>query len=473
MRAGTVRNHIGTFRDIGDASGSPDVPVDEGPLSIGRWTTPAAAPGQAASGQAAFGQVACGQAACGQAAPAERAASVGSTFEPRQSAPAAPVSGSRTAALAGADAAPGVAQERGEPLAAGAGMLIVASVVPLSLLQLPNMLGLGLPAAVIARLAGQAGPAELVRAAGLALPVMACAAPVAAVLARRHRAWPTLLAGLIVIGAADLLGNSVHSVLGIALDRALHGLGAGTALPASLALGWERSPRWRRPLSRWWVAVAVISLVGSVPLMHGRLAGGGWRAALQPFPWLTAVALAATAVYIAVTGGSGPQPRSAVTPAERTQLALMAVPLAGLGALDLGVCGQSPASVTAAAGVAVFILAGLALVTSADAVTGGVRGRLCFPLTGACAGFILAPTADAIAGPRPLALPLVAAAAAAAAGTGIARRDGQRRGGAARSGRPGSHAARHKSTRKQFTAGTSGNAALRCVLAGLACAPPA
>src|SRR5579859_6486313 len=83
MRAGTVRNHIGTFRDIGDASGSPDVPVDEGPLSIGRWTTPAAAPGQAASGQAAFGQVACGQAACGQAAPAERAASVGSTSEPR------------------------------------------------------------------------------------------------------------------------------------------------------------------------------------------------------------------------------------------------------------------------------------------------------------------------------------------------------------------------------------------------------
>jgi hypothetical protein len=393
-----------------------------------------------------------------------------------------------------------VAQERGGSLAAGAGVLIVASVVPLSLLQLPNLMGLGLPAAVIARLAGPAGTAGLVRAAGLALPVMACAAPVAAVLARRHRAWPALLAGLILIGAADLLGNSVHSVPGIALDRALHGLGAGAALPASLALGWERPPRWRRLLSRWWVMVAVLSLLGSVPLMRVRLAGGDWRAALQPFPWLTALALAATAGYIAVTGGSGPPPRSAVTPAERTQLALLAVPLAGLGALDLGVSDQSAASVTAAAGVALFILAGLALVASADAVTGGVRGRLGFPLTGACAGFVLGPTAGTIAGPRLLAVPLVVAAAAGAGiawwsrrhgagagdgkpvtggGSAAAARDGQDRwgGAAARAGRPGSHAARHKSTRSTRNARRStgeraaaGNAALRWVLAGLACA---
>jgi hypothetical protein len=377
----------------------------------------------------------------------------------------------------------------------------VATVVPLSLLQLPNPMESGLPATVIARLAGHDSTADLVRAAGLALPMMACAAPVAAVLARRHRAWPALLTGLIVIGAADLLGNSVHSVLGIALDQGLHGLGAGTALAASLAVTLEHKRRWRRLLSRWWAAVAVLSLLGSVPLMRGQLAGGDWRTALQPFPWLTAAALAATALYIAVTGGSGPQPRSAVTPAERTQLGLLAVPLAGLGALDLGVSGQSSTSVTAA-GVAVFILAGLVLVTSTDAVTGGERGRLCFPLIGACAGFTLAPTAGVIAAPRLLALPLAAAAVACAAGTGIAwlssrgataagddkpvtgggsaaaARDGQRRGSATGNGRPGSHAAPHKSTRKRAaprpgsnaTARPGGNAAAHCVLAGLTCA---
>jgi hypothetical protein len=419
--------------------------------------------------------------------------------------------------LAGTGVASGVEQvRRGGLLAGGAGVLIVASVVPLSLLQLPNLMGLGLPPSVIARLAGQDGAAELVRAAGLALPVMACVAPVAAVLARRHRAWPALLAGLLLIGVADLLGNSVHSVLGVALDRALHGLGAGTALPASLALCWERPARWRGLLSRWWVAVAVISLLGSVPLMRDRLAGSDWRAALQPFPWLGAAALAATAIYVATTGGSGPPPRSAVTPAERTQLALLAVPLAGLGALDLGVSDQNAASVTAAAGVAVFILAGLALVTSADAVTGGTRGRLGFPLIGACAGFSLAPTAGAITVPRLLALPLAVAVISGATVAWLCGRraagagDGQRARNATGNGRPGSHAARHKSPRKstrksigqRIAAGstaagstaagsaaagstaagstaagstaagrtTADSASRRCVLAGLACA---
>ena len=382
----------------------------------------------------------------------------------------------------------------------------MASVVPLAALQLPNLIAASMSAATMARIAGPNGATDLVRVSGLALPVMACVAPVAAVLARRHRAWPSLVTGLLLLGAADLLGNSAHSVLTIGVDRGLHGLGGGIALPATLALAWERPRRWCRLLARWWVVVLVISLLGSVPLLRDRLAGGDWRAELQPFPWLTALALAATALYLALTGGAGPPSRAAVTPAERSQLGLLAAPLAGLGALDIGISGQLASSVGVAAGVAVFVLACLAMVTSADAVTGGPRARLCFPLIGACAGFVLAPTAGAIgtlrslaAGPDPalraLWLPLAAGAAACVLGTGIAHQWRSRpaaRAGRHKNGRQNSSAANNRAatsgaatsgaatsgaaTSGASTSGAStssaatGRGALRCVLAGLGCA---
>jgi hypothetical protein len=386
-----------------------------------------------------------------------------------------------TAAAGADDALPG-ARPRGGPLAVLAAALIVACVVPLTVLQLPNLIASLLPVGTLARIAGHGSVIGLVRASGLALPLMACVAPVAAVLARRKRAWPALLAGLLLFGAADLLGNSAHSVLTIGADRVLHGLGAGIAVPATLALGWEWPHRPGRLLRRWWVVLAVVSLAASVPLMRDRLASGDWRLALQPFPWLTAAALAATALYVALTGGAGKLGRPAVTLAERSQLTLLAVPLAGISALDIGVSTATGRSVQVAAGAAAVVLTALALITSADPVTGGPRDgrpRLCFPLTAACAGFVLAPTADMLAILRPLAaggryptlhalwLPLAAAAGAALVGTGIAWRCGRR--AAAAAARAGAHAARHKAGRKTGTgqAGTS-RAALRCVLAGLA-----
>jgi len=367
------------------------------------------------------------------------------------------------------------AQARGGSLAGVAAAVIVASVVPLALLQVPNVIAGALPAAALTRLGGAAG---VVRAAGLALPTMACVAPMAAVLARRHRAWPSLLAGLAVLGAADLLGNSAHSVLAVGVDRVLHGAGAGLALPASLALAWERPPRWRRVLARWWVAVAVFGLLAAAPVLRERLAGGDWRAALQPAPWLTAVALAGTAVYVALTGGSGPPPRSVVTPAERSQLGLIAVPLAGLAALDVGVSSQLVTAVTVTAGVAVVILASLAAATSADAVTGGDRVRLCFPLTAACAGFAVVPTAATIAAlrsqPRPLGLPLAAAAAACLLSVvaGWWRAQPGTEAGAAGTGlRAGVHAARHKGSGRRTTRPPRGGdqSLLATVLTGLTC----
>ncbi|HEY3958230.1 MAG TPA: hypothetical protein VGM53_33100 [Streptosporangiaceae bacterium] len=362
-------------------------------------------------------------------------------------------------------------------------MAIVACVVPLTLLQLPNLIASELPVGTLARIAGHGSVISLVRAAGLALPVMAFVAPLAAVLARRKRAWPALLAGLVLFGAADLLGNSAHSVLLIGVDRAVHGLGAGIALPATLALGWERSPRQGRLLARWWVVVAVLSLAASVPLMRDRLAGGDWRLALQAFPWLTGAGLAATALYVALTGGVGRPGRAAVTLAERSQLSLLAMPLAGVSALAVGVSNASGRSVAVAAGAAALVLLALAMITSADPVTGGRPGRrprLCFPLTAACAGFTLAPTAAVLAnlsplatgGPYPtlhaLSLPLAAAAGAAVVGTGAAWLCGRR--GSAVAARVGAHAARRKAGKSTGEQAAMSRAALRCVLAGLVCA---
>ena len=402
---------------------------------------------------------------------AQSRASAPPAFAPSAFAPPAAIA--RTGAP---ERSPAAAQARGGRLAGATAILVVASVVPLAVLQLPDLLAAGMPAATMARIAGPNGAASLVRAAGLALPVMACVAPVAAVWARRHRAWPALITGLVLLAAADLLGESASSVLMIAVDRGLHGLGAGVALPATLALAWERSPRWRRLLSRWWTVVLVLSLLGSVPLLRDRLTGGGWRTALQPFPWLTAAALAVTAGYVALTGGAGPPARSAVTPAERSQLALLAAPAAGLGVLAVGVSEQLAGAVAAAAGVAVFVLACLAVVTSADPVTGGVgaSGRLCFPLAGACAGFVLAPTAGAIGAFRPLAAgpdpvlralgpPLAAAAGGCLLGAGVAW---LLRARASWSSRRGAHAA----DRAAVAPGQVHGRALGCVVAGLACA---
>jgi hypothetical protein len=372
------------------------------------------------------------------------------------------------------------------PLAATAVVLIVASVVPLALLQLPDLLASAMSLATVTRLAGPRGAPDLVRAAGLALPVMAAAAPIGAAIARRRRAWPVLLTGLLVIGAADLLGGHANTVLLIGVDRALHGLGAGFALAATLAVAAERPPRWRRLLTRWWALAVVLSLTGSVPLLRDLLAAGGWRAALHPLPWLTVAGLAATALYLLVTGGSGPRARTEVTPAERAQLALIAVPVAAVSVLDFCISTQGATQVIAAAVIAVTVLLALAVIASADKVTGGQRnapGRIGFPLAGAAAGFALAPTAGVVSALRPLAaaphpalralwLPLAAAAGAsllaAVLATAFGRAltptpDAMTR--AATPARGGSHARRRKNHHPR-----GGRAGLFCVLLGLACA---
>jgi len=156
-----------------------------------------------------------------------------------------------------------------------AGAAAVVTVAPLCFLQAPN---------AIAWAMASPGPGgnQVLRAAGLALPAMAVLGGVAALAVTRLRAWPVLLTGLLAMAAGDALGGAAHTVGLIGADRILHGAAAGVAMPAVLALAWER--RARHLLVALWAAVTVTGLIAATAVVHARLAGGDWHAALAPVP---------------------------------------------------------------------------------------------------------------------------------------------------------------------------------------------
>jgi hypothetical protein len=265
---------------------------------------------------------------------------------------------------------------------------VVAAVVPLAVLQIPDAIAWAIPARLTA-----AGPnflASLLRAAGLALPAMAVAAPFGALAARRFRAGPVLLAGLLAIGAADALGSGARAIALIGMVRTLHGLGAGISMAAVAAVVAERS-RAARSLTGWWACVTVCALAAAPALMRHRVAVGGWSAALQPCPWLTGAALALAALYAILTEGTATTAvRIAFPAAERALLALLAAPVAGLGAIAVAVTYRDGPAVVAAAIAGAIVLVGLAVM----AVRASTAGRL--SLVCAVTGFTVAPAAGAV-----------------------------------------------------------------------------
>jgi hypothetical protein len=324
----------------------------------------------------------------------------------------------------------------------GAAAAVMITVTPLGLLQAPNAMAWVLNTAGSVA-AGPGGPTALLRAAGLALPAMAAAAGLTGLAVRRLHAWPVLLAGLLVMAVADVLGGSARTVTAVAVIRVLHGIAAGLALPAALALAWDRAPRPRRWLTALWSAALVAGLAAAPAVARTRLSSGGWHAALAPFPWLTGAALIVAALYAVLADGPGTgyrgragwggastaQARSrgrqdAIQ--ERAQLAVLAVPGLGLAVLAVAVTYRPPAALLATGAVAVFMLYGVAAVASADRLVGG---PLCFPFLGAVTGLVVAPAAGAVTSLRVLApnasggpswLPLGVTAAAALAGLAVA-----------------------------------------------------
>jgi hypothetical protein len=340
--------------------------------------------------------------------------------------------------------------------AEAAAAAVIATVTPLCLLQAPNAIAWALDGPGGVGTGAQGSTIAVLRAAGLALPAMAALAGIAALAVLRLRACPVLLAGLLVMAVADALGGSARTVTVIAVVRVLHGAAAGLALPAALALAWERALAPRRWLIALWSVVAVAGLTAAPAVARARLASGGWHAALAPDPWLTGAALTLAALYAVLAAGpgaAGPGP-GGLGPAisgsapgyrargagarqdasharqnatqERAQLAVLAVPAIGLGALSVAVTYRPPAALLAAGAVAVLILYGVAAVASADRLVGG---PLCFPVIGAVTGLVVAPVAGAVTSLRALDpgssgrlswLPLAVTAGAAMTGVAIA-----------------------------------------------------
>jgi hypothetical protein len=280
---------------------------------------------------------------------------------------------------------------------------IVAAVIPLAVLQIPDAIAWALPASLSGP--GPNAVASLLRASSLALPAMAVAVPLGALAVRRMRAGPVLLAGLLVIAAADLLGGTARTVLEIGVDRSLHGLGAGFALASVVAIVAEQrvaeqrvaeqrvaeQRKTRQWMAGWWAAVTVAGLAAAPELMRERVTSAGWHAALQPYPWLTGAALAVAAVYAVLTEETGTAAaRNAFPVTERSQLALLAAPVAGICAITVAVSYQGDRGVAAAAIAAAITVSGIAAITA----RAGTTAR--FAVVCAVTGFTLAPSASAV-----------------------------------------------------------------------------
>jgi hypothetical protein len=293
-------------------------------------------------------------------------------------------------------------------------LAIVTTVVPLAVAQIPDAIAWSLPPRLAA--AGPDAVTSLLRASGLALPAMAVAGSLAALAVRRMRAGPMLLAGLFLLAAADALGDAARTVVQIGVDRSLHGAGAGVALAGVIAVITEiraqqparqaHQPGERhqpgelhrqfpamagRLAAGWWAAVMVAGLAVAPEVMRHRVSSGGWHAALQPYPWLTAAALTLAALYALLAEGTAvATARIAFPAAERAHLALLTAPVAGICAIAVAVTYRGGPAVDAAAIADAIALAGIAAITART----GSAGR--FAVVCAVTGFVLAPTAGAV-----------------------------------------------------------------------------
>jgi hypothetical protein len=125
--------------------------------------------------------------------------------------------------------------------------------------------------------------------------------------------------------------------------------------------------------------------------MRHRVSSGGWHAALQPYPWLTAAALTLAALYALLAEGTAvATTRIAFPAAERAHLALLTAPVAGICAIAVAVTYRGGPAVNAAAIAGAIALAGIAAITART----GSAGR--FAVVCAVTGFVLAPAAGAV-----------------------------------------------------------------------------
>ncbi|QFG21078.1 hypothetical protein F7P10_07910 [Actinomadura sp. WMMB 499] len=241
--------------------------------------------------------------------------------------------------------------------------------------------------------------------------------PLAALAARRLPAWTVLATGLLTLLAGLGAARAADSVALAGTVRVLQGAGAGIALPAALVLAWERCGRAAAPGCAGALAAALLLatplVLDAVPQPSADApAGSGrdWRAALAPWTWPAAAALAAVLAY-RVAAGRAASPLPPPRPAERGGLLLPFAPCAGFALLSvIAAHGWSPGARLVVAGIAVAALLGLAVAGTRDAATGSPSGCAIVMVT---AGLLVQPAAGSLAG-------VAAAGAHAGGGAGAA-----------------------------------------------------
>ncbi|GAA3145835.1 hypothetical protein GCM10010466_41120 [Planomonospora alba] len=261
--------------------------------------------------------------------------------------------------------------------------LLVAVALPLAIVAIPNTISV-----VAALLPPGVSQIEMIRAHGLALPSMVMTVPLAAVIVRRMRAAPVLMAGLVLLAVADAAGGYADSAPLVGILRGAHGIGAGLLVPATLVAVWER-PRILRAV---WAGMLATSLLTAQALALWPLdAATSWRVTLQPYPLLTGIALVLAACYLVLwlrSGESAPVLPGPGT-AERGRLLMAAVPSIGIALLALGTTFDwSAGMVVLTAVLSVAALLGLA---SAGALEGAAGRTLAYTML--AVGAVILPTA--------------------------------------------------------------------------------
>ncbi|MBC6461563.1 hypothetical protein [Actinomadura sp. HBU206391] len=330
----------------------------------------------------------------------------------------------------------GVEREKraGDRFAGVTALLVAVTAVPIVALVVPNTISYVVTPALrdLGLESGQA--AGLVRANGMALPALLLAVPISAVAARRVPAWLVLLTGLLCVLAGEIAAQFAGSVPVIAAVRVIQGIGAGVILPATLILVWERHGR---VLITLWAGVFTAALLLAMPAAMYAVpvpptasagpsegaadgaAGDGWRAVLQPYPWLIGLALASVALLVILRVRTKAGPLPVLRHTERTQLLLPFVPAAGFAFLAVVTTyGWSPGAQLIVAGIGLIALVGLALAGTRNTTMGSPHGFAVVALTtGLLTLPVVAPLTGLVSthsGPRGVHLAPFAAGAAAA-----------------------------------------------------------
>ncbi|MFI0357630.1 hypothetical protein [Actinomadura sp. 9N407] len=301
---------------------------------------------------------------------------------------------------------------------AALGVVPLALAAPLAAALVPPDASLEILAAARGGLGlrdGQSG--DFLRAAGLGLPALLPAVPLAAVAARRYSARAVLLVGLFLLIAGLVAVRLADAVPQIAAGRLAQGAGAGIALSATVVLVWERGSRF---LVALWAGALAGGLLVAMPLvLYVVPREADWRAALAPFPWPALVALAAALLCLWRPDVASETRRSGAPRQEGSQVVLPVVPAACLAFLAVAASyAWSPGALTVVACIALVSLLGLAVAAGRDPSTSSplgcavvmvTAGLLAYPLAGPPAGLA------AVNGSVPVA-PFLAGGAAALAG---------------------------------------------------------